>query len=247
MAKRKNRSTRTRKPSKRARNEPKHLVQRDGSFCGILSRDSNYRENARDWMKETGYFDDEGQIQIGVKRQKSVIDAKGNLKQKLINEKIPKYKFDYINTDKGWEGVVNFTTGGRPYGWQAHHILVCEAFYDDDLWDFDHLRVVKECDYDINNEENIIYLPNDYSRSTPDSCYYHDLPNHGWKPGHPRYSEKVLDYELAIWEKADEALDEENCNEEKKEKLLDELYEMLINIEDEFFEYIVNKGPGPLD
>ena len=217
--------------------EKKHLVQRDGRFNGILTRDTQYRENARDWMRETGFYDDENQIKKGIRRQKDFKTASNKKeRQVLINERLPKYKFDYVNKDAPWIGVENFTRGSRPYGNQAHHILVCEVFYHKD-WTAERLAVVKECGYDINNEGNIIYLPTAYR-----SCFYHDFPNHCW--GHDKYNEKVRRHTRKLLNKADKYLAEKKCKE--KEKLMKELFDMLIKIEDQFYEYLINKGPGPL-
>ena len=219
--------------------EKKHLVQKDGSFNGILTRDTQYRENARDWMKETGFYDDKIQIMLGISHQETY-NKLTNEKEKLsyVNERIKFYEFDYVNKDDPWIGVVNFEGGGRPYGNHAHHILTCEIFYHKD-WTAAGLAIVKECGYDINNEGNIIYLPTAYR-----SCFYHDLPNHCW--GHDKYNKKVQRHTRGILDKVNEALalSEEEC--EKKKELMKELFDMLIIIEDTFYKYLINKGPGPL-
>ena len=232
--------------SKKKKPEPKHLVQRDGKFNTILHRCSHdkYRENPRELLKAEGFYDYEDEIIVGVKREKKV-KAERNIKKriKLIKDIIPKYKLEYENTKPPWKGVKNFVTGGPPYGNQAHHLLACELFYDN-RWTADLLQIVKNTDYDINNERNVVYLPADYDHVKSRSCYFHNLPNHAFNHN-PKYNDKVKVYTDEILNLAKKALKESEdgkCNI----KTLDDILKMLQKIEDKFFEYIVNKGPGPM-
>lgn len=228
------------KESKKSKDKPekKHLVQMDGNFNGILYRNSKYRETARNWMKATGFYDDEGQISKGIRHQetfKKLTDHKK--RQAYINERIELYTFEYQNKDNVWDGVINFKRPcGRPYGNEAHHILSCEIFYHDD-WTVELLTLVKECGYDINNEGNIIYLPTKH-----DSCFYHDLPNHTY--GHNKYNERVQRYTTKVLNKAKKVQDA-GCDDEK-EDYMKKLFEMLIKIEDMLYKYVTEKGPGPI-
>lgn len=213
--------------------EEKHLVQKDGRFNGILARNCRYRKDARNWMKATGFYDDKIQIKRGIRHQVTY-NKLTNKKEKLsyVNERIELYEFEYEIKDGFYCGLVNFKRGNKPYGNEAHHILVCDLFYGDE-WSSKHLTVAKECGYDINNEGNIIYLP----RANED-CFYHDLPNH--LRGHPQYNKKCLSYTQKILDKVDEAITEE-CDEEK-EKLMKELFDMFIKIEDIMYKIVTKKG-----
>ncbi|MBW2738073.1 MAG: AHH domain-containing protein [Deltaproteobacteria bacterium] len=193
-------------------------------------------------MKATGFYDDKMQIKRGIRRQVTY-NKLTNKKEKLsyVNERIELYGFEHKIKDGFYCGLVNFKRGNKPYGNEAHHILSCDLFYDD-AWTDKHLTVVKECGYDINNEGNIIYLPTEHL-----SCFYHDLPNH--LRGHPQYNDKVKRFTTKVLNKADKAIDEE-CDEEK-EKLMKELFDMLISIEDIMYKFVTKKGrrslsPKPL-
>lgn len=215
-----------------------HLVQRDGRFNGILFRNCLYREEARNWMKETGFYDDEIQIRKGIRHQVTFNKLTDNKKrQAYINdERIEFYTFNYKNKKKPWVGVLNFARPtGMPYGNEAHHILSCDIFYDD-AWTDKLLTVVKECSYDINNEGNIIYLPTDRH-----DCFYHDLPCH--TAGHSKYNDKVKRFTTKVLNKAKKVLDA-GCSD--KEKYMKELFNMLIKIEDMMYKHVTSIGAGPL-
>lgn len=218
-----------------------HLVHKNVCFLGILSRDFNYRFNASSWMKDTGYYDDESQIREGVSKEYSVRDCMDKkAKNALIDERVPKFKFDYVNLDiGGFGGVKNFTGMFRPYLNNAHHILVCEAFYHKD-WTEERLMILKECGYNINNEGNILYMPNQCIQNKYneyDKCFFHGFPNHRKK--HPKYNKEVCTRVRSLLDKVDEA----KCSKDK-EKLMEELFNMLIEIEDDFYKYLIERKPG---
>lgn len=216
-----------------------HLVHKDGHFLGILSRDHNYKFNARSWMKDTRYYDDESQIREGVSKEDSVRDCKNEkTKNALIDERVPKYKFDYVNLDiGGFGGVKNFTGIYRPYLNNAHHILPCQVFYHKD-WTVERLTTVKSCGYNINNEGNILYMPNQSEQNKYgeyDKCFFHGFPNHC--QNHQLYNDEVCTTATKLMDKADEA----KCGDKKK---LEELFNMLIDIEKEFYKYLIERKPG---
>ena len=103
------------------------------------------------------------------------------------------------------------------------------------------MNVLLQVGYNINNDRNIIYLPNS-SANKSISCFYHNLPNHGL--GHSRYSNEVTKYTKKVYDKIDKALDEGDC--EKKDDILDELWELLTKIEDTFWDYIIRRGTKQL-
>ena len=240
-----NTGSRPPKPSEQAKSKGKHLVQKDELFRGVLSRNRTYRPDARTMMKAIGVYDNEGQIKKGVEKQDSVRLAVGDVKQKLINERIPKYKFEYVNKTRTGGSFKNFTTETRPYNNQAHHILVCELFYDQHGWDSNTLAIVKESTYNINNELNILYLPHTSSKKIPQSCHYHNLPNHA--KGHDKYNRSVLSKVNKILKLSKKALKaKDKCEDDQKMDLLDQLYTKLTDIEDEYYELIIGRGANPL-
>ncbi|MBW2663999.1 MAG: AHH domain-containing protein, partial [Deltaproteobacteria bacterium] len=155
------------------------------------------------------------------------------LRELLIKARIPKYKIGYSEPGK----VLNFTGASKPYPNRAHHILPCQVFYHSD-WTVERLTTVKRCGYNINNEGNILYMPNQSIQNKYgeyDKCFFHGFPNHC--KNHPRYNDKVCTIATKLMDKADEA----KCGDEKK---LEELFNMLIDIEKEFYEYLIKRKPG---
>jgi hypothetical protein len=214
------------------RKKPRKHLCNTGKYDGVLSRNGTYRDDARGHLKGTGIYDNVAQIAVGVRRQRSVARLTPAKQAAEIAKKVPKYTFDH---------GTNFTWGGHPYGNQAHHILVCEVFYDK-KWTADHLDVVLECDYDINNPKNIIYLPTDYAKEASDACYYHNLPNHGWN--HPAYNKTVsreCDYIFDLVEQAVDAAKKNNC--EDTPDILDAIKSELKRIEKVYFAKIRSAGP----
>lgn len=217
-----------------------HLSE-TGSYEGILSRNGdNGRKGARQRMKGTGIYDNEANIEMGVRRQRSV---NASTSRDEIQKKTRKYKFNYRNRIGG-VSFMNFIRGARPYFNASHHILPCEMFYD---WDSDHLDVLLQCKYDINRKQNIIYLPVDYSKSDGkgDSCYYHNLPNHGYgHTGNVSYNSRIAGEVEKVHNLVDEAIKKGKCEETKdiRAKIVNKLQE----IESYNFDLLRALGPGPL-
>ncbi|QDE93583.1 hypothetical protein BHS06_33905 [Myxococcus xanthus] len=78
----------------------------------------------------------------------------------------------------------NFKIGQSPYINQAHHLLPEEAFSDKNF-DSDQMRMLRGVDYNINNGENIIFLP-----AVARDSEFHRLPHH--MGSHPAYSAQVV-------------------------------------------------------
>ena len=142
--------------------------------------------------------------------------------------------------------LLNFSDAGVPYGNQAHHILCCEAFSKENGWTPDLVGIVKDTTYDINNDFNIIYLPTVFGKQAkktevPPQCLYHKLPNHG--KGHNFYNEKVNKDVAELIVVAKKATKKpKNCKMSEKLPILDELYEGLLSIEDDYLDYIKSRG-----
>ena len=218
-------------PKGETKRKKKHLVQRSGKYNMILHRDSDYRPNARAVLKATEIYDNVPQIKQAVEKQDEVKKAPASKRAALILEKIRKYEFEYVNRHAA--SVKNFEGGSLPYGNEAHHILVCELFYDK-RWDNDHLSVVKQTNYNINNPHNIIYLP-----LSDRAVAIHALPNH--KTDHDIYSKNQLTEHVdPIYDLVDQAWNEAKDKKCEPEALKD-IYDKLIAIEDDYWEHLISR------
>jgi len=213
--------------------DEKHLVKRSGAYNMILHRDTDYRTRARDVLRATKIYDRDDQIRKGVRKQKEVKKEPAATRESLVDKKAKYYTFDYWNRKPK---VRNFESGGLPYGNQAHHILVCELFYEE-RWDDDHLSIVKQTNYNINNPHNIIYLPlGDFAVT------YHALPNHY---RHKNYSKKQKkEHFNKIYNLVDKAWKEADKKKGCEKAVLTNIYEKLIDIEDQYWDLLISrKGP----
>jgi hypothetical protein len=216
-----------------------HLVQKDEKYNTILHRNTSYREDARDRLKSLEVYDNLAAIQTGVRRQNQFQGARFSDPAVARHFALTcnRYMFDYRNRDR-IPSYKNFAHGDKPYGNQAHHIVVCELFYDD--WKAKELDVVLQCGYNINDPDNIIYLPQGHGGDHT-SCYYHNLPNHA--VGHDKYNDKVLKHVNRLKQKVRKALTSD-C--EEAAKIHTEIFNFLKDLEVTFTLQILAKGPGPL-
>lgn len=96
----------------------------------------------------------------------------------------------------------NFTRSGAPYYNEAHHLLPINFFYVDVFFDTDALEILKRIEYDVNDGDNFIFLPQSYGKCRHknhggDDSYYefaevHGLPNHRVMADHPGYNKLVV-------------------------------------------------------
>ena len=165
-----------------------------------------------------------------------ITDNKGKTKTK--RERIP--------GSRQRKKLLNFSDAGVPYGNQAHHILCCEAFSKTKGWTPDLIGIIKDTTYDINNDFNIIFLPTVYGKQAkktepPPQCLYHNLPNHG--KGHNVYNKKVSKDVAELIKVAKKAAKKpKNCEMSEKLPILDDLYNGLLTIEDDFLDYLKSRG-----
>lgn len=219
----------------------KHLCDQ-GMFRGVLSRNTTYRLDAWDGLKSEGTYSHCGVIKAAIVRQDTA-QGRPDGKYKngsLINgmtqaERARTYTIDYDNPNLG----PNFKIGRIPYRNQAHHIVACEIFYGDE-WDAEHLNVVLQCGYDINNPDNIIYLPQ-CSGSTH-YCDYHLLPDHS--KDHGKYNNNVKKSCKPIYNMVDKAVNEKDC--EKAEDLRKQIFDKLKEIEGDYWDRLIAAGGKPI-
>lgn len=215
-----------------------HLCEAHDSFRGILSRNTTYRPDARNRLRGTGIYNNAAAILAGIQKRDRMVKRPNT---KLIRgltqqERVPGYYLDYQRDAKSRK---NFAVGYLPYTNQAHHVVVCEVFYDE-KWTAQHLEIVLASGYNINNPENIIYLPQccgaTYKRD------YHNLPDHS--SGHSKYNERLVGEADAVFDLVDKAANEPDC--EKQKDLRKQIFDKLKQIEKANFRFIRALGARPL-
>ncbi|RKH68640.1 AHH domain-containing protein [Corallococcus llansteffanensis] len=125
----------------------------------------------------------------------------------------------------------NFQIGQSPYVNQGHHLLPEEAF---SYFDSNQLRMLQGVDYNINNGENIIFLP-----ARQRDSEFHQLPFHQGR--HPAYTEQVDADMDGVRDDLDKAL-----NRDKKHKEWnppEDLKAKLMNLQKEYWNMLVAAGP----
>lgn len=137
------------------------------------------------------------------------------------------YKLDKFKADNAY----------TPYPNQAHHIIPVNDFLN--LFDSDQQEILKKIDYDVNNQNNLIFLPthkNKYQK-------VHMLPSHCG--GHPKYSEEVRNAASKIEDAVNEEIDkEEEC---KTTELSDNIAKEFITYENKIWKDIVDLGPSTIN
>jgi len=141
----------------------------------ILNRSSGYRSNGYDTISKSS----KGDVYGDLTRIQSVLRARGTTPAPppvppASSEHAARYVFTHGD---------NFKTGYAPYSNEGHHMLPCEVFTDKYLTS-KQILLVRKVDYDINNGDNIIFLP-----ESEGDCDFHNLPSHCGS--HPNYANLV--------------------------------------------------------
>ena len=239
-----NEGNRKKLPSQKVEPASKHMAYLSGISRGTLDRNSTFREDARKRLKGLGIYDNEGNIKKGLSERDYIKKLPEKDRQAVINERIKLYKFDGVSEHGE---ILNFSYAGIPYYNQAHHILCCESFSKDHGWTDEQLSIVMDTTYDINNDFNIIFLPcvyglSDAATEIPIDCLFHNLPNHAKR--HNKYNDKIIDEVKKLQKFSQNVLDEpDSCDSMKnKLKILDQIYNFLIKIEDKYLNYLTSRG-----
>ncbi|RKH11647.1 hypothetical protein D7V97_10695 [Corallococcus sp. CA053C] len=125
----------------------------------------------------------------------------------------------------------NFQIGQSPYVNQGHHLLPEEAF---SYFESDQLRMLQGVDYNINNGENIIFLP-----ARQRDSEFHQLPFH--QGSHPAYTEQVDEDMEGVRRALDEAL--KNDKKHKEWNPPEALKDRLMNLQAKYWRMLVAAGP----
>jgi A nuclease family of the HNH/ENDO VII superfamily with conserved AHH len=231
-----------------AKKKKKKHISEKFSFKGILSRNSSYREDARSKLKGTLIYDNAANILNGIQQQDAAQTAKGNKAPPTLASQVARVKGYTFNYKKRFRKR-NFTTAGPPYRNEAHHVVPVEIFYKKE-WTTPHLHIVKSAKadpdnddapgYNINNADNIIYLPQ--CNKKYEYMQYHVLPDHS--EGHKNYNTRVKGQCDPIWDLADEALNEPDCD--RKKDLRKQIHDMLKQIETNNFNHLKGLGTNPM-
>ena len=121
-----------------------------------------------------------------------------------------------------------------PYQWEAHHVLPMSCFLD--YFSADEIQIILLSDYDINDGQNIIFLP-EHSEDTA----VHGLPYH--PSNHLKYNSEVKTKFEDIRDKIEELKEEEKPHKAIAGSVEEELH----NIEKKMFKYVKDFGTERLD
>ena len=143
---------------------------------------------------------------------------------------------------------------GFPYYHQAHHVLPVEVFNNekwgeniDDQTIATYLDILLQTEYDINDPNNILYLPHiiaDNWNSNGWMLSVHDLPNHA--KNHDRYNEMASKKCKRIYDEI-KRIKAVACEDDpERPKLLAKLKEMLIRVQLDLWAELVYAGPNPM-
>jgi hypothetical protein len=217
-----------------------------GKYKAVLSRNSSYRPDARSRMIGTHMYTANKPTVLSTIQARDIannrpggINRDGTLYKNMTQaQRARTYSITYLHTDCG---LLGFEGSVRPYPNEAHHILICETFYDK-KWTEDHLNIVLQVRYDINNKMNIIYLPQG-EKGQDHICLYHQLPNHA--KGHFAYNSRVLGETQGIFDLVNKVvLEAKPCSETKDIRA--KIKSGLQDIESDNFDMLSGLGPVPL-
>jgi len=122
---------------------------------------------------------------------------------------------------------------GYPYKWQAHHMLPGSAFYQElngkPVFSFLQLRLILQCDYNINHGHNIIFLPEETWASP-----VHTLIRH--LGDHEAYTQMVMTSLKSVADEIQKKIDAAQPHDAIKV----DLFEQLKRVEERFWRVIVS-------
>ncbi|WP_158623425.1 AHH domain-containing protein [Corallococcus sp. CA053C] len=132
---------------------------------------------------------------------------------------------------------MNFQSGRSPYSNQGHHLLPEEALSPRYL-SSEQLRMIQGVDYDINNGENIIFLP-----VKPRDTEMHRLPYHSGS--HPNYTRQVDGDMAEVKDILDSALAKDK--EHKQWNPPADIKNRLMGLQSQYWDLMVAAGPIAID
>lgn len=127
----------------------------------------------------------------------------------------------------------------KPYPNHAHHMIPANSFFN--KFEYDQQELLKKISYDVNNGNNLIFLP-----AIARDCKYHRLPWHETTNGHSNYSTEVKESAITIEQRLNEIIEEKKkCTEE--DNVPNDLPKQLQDLENILWNIIINAGTISLD
>jgi hypothetical protein len=210
-----------------------HLKLAPEKEQAVLARDRKYRSNGYRKVKGNpgkkgvyGHLDEIGQalISLNIKPSKLLLPVK---------QGSAAHARRYTFTSR-----LNFRVGFSPYHNQAHHLLPEELFGLGYVFNDKQHYLLRQIPYDINNGDNIIFLPEALSR-----CAIHRLPSHNGS--HPKYTRRLKSSMDQVKDSLNAAIRKDK-NHENWDPPTD-VKQMLLNAQDDFWLYVSNAGPKKIN
>ncbi len=207
-----------------------HLLLGD-KVKAVWTRSTDYRKMAIDGIKSKSdrleVYDDDDTLMLSlstVKPTPAVDPATGKTISSGDALHRARYKFKNFKVKPA----------NKPYPNHAHHLIPARGFIT--LFTHEQKMVLYRVEYDVNNGNNLIFLP-----SHIDSCRYHYLPWHETNDGHSNYNTEVRESATTIEERLNEIIKEENeCTED--DNLPKDLPQKLEDLENKLWNILVNAG-----
>ncbi|WP_395840980.1 AHH domain-containing protein [Archangium violaceum] len=198
-----------------------------------LSRNSKYRQNGYEHIRDTGSRTKVYSSDAKIKNIMAVLQKRGtqpNPKGVAAgSEKHAKrYTFKYKN---------NFSVGSRPYSNEAHH-MVPESAFSEKFFTPDQIKLLWMVQYDVNNKENIIFLP-----EVEQDSDFHLLPSHSGD--HPKYTAKVSGDMKEVRKSLNKVINKDP--DHKNWSPPNDVPTRLIDLQKKYWRFLVNCGPMPVN
>jgi hypothetical protein len=179
-------------------------ANKNGINVAILGRRQNtHRENGHSHISgnsaKRAVYDNLMIIRRGLEMHKPKPIKPRGKKNKVVpwsNEHAEGYTFKHFKP----------VGAGTPYPNEAQHMIPIE-FFSVENFGADELTIMRKVDYDINNGENIIFLP-----EKADMTIIHRLPNHCGP--HPTYSQLVRTEGTRLRQRLQKAIDKDKPHTE---------------------------------
>ena len=144
-------------------------------------------------------------------------------------EHCDEYKLDKFKADNA----------KKPYDNHSHHMIPKNDFFN--RFDSEQQEILWQVDYDVNNGNNMIFLPAKADKFR----HVHKLPWHHAAGGHKSYSDKVKDAATEIEDEVNKEIDK--LKECESYKISDKIAKSLVQYENNLWKIIVNLGPSTIN
>lgn len=205
----------------------------DGKRKAKLIRASTYRENGYHHIRATpsrleiyNSADKLESIKVVLRRRRT--RPKPPTVDPASDGHARRYTFTYQS---------NFKLGGAPYPNDGHHLIPVNAF-SEKFFTSDQLKLLWMVPYDVNNKENILFLPERRRDSE-----FHLLPSHSGD--HPRYTKLVVEDMKDVRDSLTEVIKKDP--DHKSWVPPNDIPGQLMQIQADYWKHLVNSGPGKVN